>query len=539
MREQVLIVGCGPTGLILAHELLRRGVGCRVVDKRPSAAGSTRAFTVHARTMEMFDHMGLAHRVEELREICPGNIFRFLGANISDDKIPILDFSRLTNTRYNYYGKVNQNDLEQALRDSLAGKYSVRPEWQTECRSVKQDDARITVSLRHLDTGEEETVHPQWLIGADGVHSTVRKQLGLMFDESESYNMTMSMVDVELEGYKGDGAWVNYYVNQDSFLLVTRLPGDKYRVYLAGAMESLLQDHPPQVAFQMGLDNFETGARIRRMDWSSTWRIHKIIAESYSAGRVYLCGDATHVHSPNGGQGMNACMQDAFNLGWKMANVIKGISPETVLASYEAERKPIAEQVTAGANRMHEMLFNKEIHIRDRYKLSQDPGWHDETIYRISGLSHNYCDTIPVPSGVSPLEKGMKTGERAADATLSDRAPKRRLHDLFRHTDFTLMLLPETGNSSEIGQCATIAKILDERYGEHVQCIVVAGELVDGFDYDHTFIDYTGETGGVYGKSETGRMILIRPDLYIGYRSPINELAPLLEHLDSWLYRKS
>src|SRR3546814_9423618 len=100
--------------------------------------------------------------------------------------------------------------------------------------------------------------------------------------------------------------------------------------------------------------------------------------------------DATHVHSPAGGQGMNACMQDAFNLGWKLALMIQKRSPHNVLESYATERRPIAEQVTAGADRMHQILFNASIPVADRFKLTQDPNWHDEAIMRISALSHNY-----------------------------------------------------------------------------------------------------------------------------------------------------
>src|SRR5690606_10435993 len=152
----------------------------------------------------------------------------------------------------------------------------------------------------------------------------------------------------------------------------------------------LLQDNEPREAFQKGLDYFETGAAIRAMDWSSSWVIRKIVGDVYRKGNVILCGDATHVHSPAGGQGMNACMQDAFNLGWKLAHVIRGYAQAGVLDTYATERRPIAEQVTDGANRMHQILFKGEIAIADRYKLTQNPEWHDEAIYLISGLSHNY-----------------------------------------------------------------------------------------------------------------------------------------------------
>jgi 2-polyprenyl-6-methoxyphenol hydroxylase-like FAD-dependent oxidoreductase len=157
----VLIVGCGPTGLIVAHELLRRGISRRLVDKRPAPQSSTRAFTVHARTMEMFDHMGIAHRVDEVRAICPGNLFHLKGIDLPPDQMPTLDFRRLKNTQYNYYGKVNQNDLDQILRDGLAANHSVFPEFDTECVAVRREGEELSAHLIHGGDGERKEVgHP-------------------------------------------------------------------------------------------------------------------------------------------------------------------------------------------------------------------------------------------------------------------------------------------------------------------------------------------------------------------------------------------
>ena len=137
--------------------------------------------------------------------------------------------------------------------------------------------------------------------------------------------MTMSMVDAALSGYNGDRSWVNYYVADKGFLLLTGLPGGRFRLYLAGALEAYLKEGTPQQAFQRALDFFATGATIETIEWSSSWLIRKVVGDVYSEGRTILCGDATHVHSPAGGQGMNACMQDAFNLGWKLALLAHGV----------------------------------------------------------------------------------------------------------------------------------------------------------------------------------------------------------------------
>ena len=292
--------------------------------------------------------------------------------------------------------------------------------------------------------------------------------LELSFEEKDTYAMSMSMVDVRLEGYKGDADWVNYYVADKGFMLLTSLPGNKYRMYLAGQLESYLKNSTPRDAFQKGLDFFDTGARITGLDWSSTWMINKVICDTYRKDRVVLCGDATHVHSPAGGQGMNACMQDAFNLGWKLSLVIKGLAPDSILDTYQQERKPIAEQVTEGSNRMHQVLFNANVSIADRYKLTQDQSWHDEAIYRISGLSHNYdtgpAGNLPLLEHIARVEPGI----RAADVVMSHAAPRRRLYDVFRHTDFTLLLLSGEGaKDSDVSR--TTAAAVKHRFGHRVQ----------------------------------------------------------------------
>lgn len=532
---EVLVVGAGPTGLILCHELLRRGVKCRLIERRPSPSGSTRAFTLHARTMEMFDHMGIASRIDELREVCPGNRFHFRELSDSPDKSPVLDFRRLPGTRYNYYGKVNQCDLDQVLRESLASKYSFYPEYGLEYVSSEAADDSVSVRIKPTqDGGKEEIVSVPWLVGADGSASGVRESLGLAFVQNDSNSMTMSMVDVHLDGFNGDHAWVNYYVSAKGFMLVTGLPGNKFRLYLAGEMEKFLKEGTPQEAFQRGLDFFDTGAHIVAMDWSSSWIIRKIVGETYFRGRTILCGDATHVHSPAGGQGMNACMQDAFNLGWKLSLLIRGEAQESILDTYPAERRPIAEQVTQGADRMHQILFNASIPVNERFELTQDPNWHDEAILRISALSHNYRGVDGVAADLVLAANDVRPGDRAPDCVFSETAPKRRLYDVLRHTEFTLLVLVGTSRQAR-DDAGALGSAIAKRFGKRVKTVAVAADAVQGFDYDHTILDPAGQLRKAYGGAAEDQLILVRPDLYVGFRGALGSKESLGAYLEKWL----
>ena len=531
---QVLVVGAGPTGLIVCHELLRRGIRCRLIEKHTAPSGSTRAFTLHARTMEMFDHLGLASRIDELREVCPGNRFHFRELSLSPEESPTLDFEKLPGTRYNYYGKVNQNDLDKALRDSLAANFDFHPEYGTEYIRGEPFDEYVNVTLRHTTGGDRiEEVQVPWLIGADGSRSAVRSTLGATFDQGEIKSMTMSMVDARLVDYRGDRNWVNYYVSAKGFMLVTGLPGGKFRIYLAGELEKLLEKGSPVEAFQEGLDFFDTGARIEAMDWSSTWEIRKIVGETYARGRVLLCGDATHVHSPAGGQGMNACMQDAFNVGWKLALVIQGRARDGILQTYADERRPIAEQVTEGADRMHQILFNASIPVAERFKLTQNPSWHSEAILRISGLSHNYRGVDGVTAGVELEESNPLPGDRAPDCVLSELPPRRRLYDLTRHPGFTLLYLCD--DLSRARDCyLELAASLRGDHGHLVRSILVVPTWLEGVDPDSLQVDAGSRLRMTYG-GEATQLILIRPDLYIGFRGSELAVPDLHDYLRKWV----
>lgn len=531
--HDVLIVGAGPAGLILAGELLRRGITCRIIEARAKPSSSTRAFTIHARTMEMFDHIGLAHRIDELRELCPGNLFFFKGAGDASIEPPCLDFRQLSDTQYNYYGKVNQNDLDRTLRENLSAHHDVRPDFGCTYVGHSETDDHVTVEIERED-GAREYALARWLVGADGSKSAVRTHLGGTFEEKAGGPMTMSMVDARMSGFRGDRAWVNYFVADKGFMLVTGLPGGKYRLYLAGELENYLKDNEPREAFQRGLDFFETGATIDSLDWSSTWLIRKIVGDIYRRGRTVLCGDATHVHSPAGGQGMNACMQDAFNLGWKLALVIRGEAAPDILDTYEQERKPIAQQVTEGADRMHQVLFNAQIGIEDRFRLTQDPAWHDEAIRRISGMSHNYRGIDGATGGTAPSADGPQPGDRAPDIILSDSPPRLRIYDLCRHPGFTLLLFPGRDGAGA-RKAADIAADVHDRFGARVKCIAVADQAVDGFDADHMAIDPHGAAAGIYAQDDGTGLALVRPDLFLGFRGALDDGDDLLAYLGKWL----
>jgi hypothetical protein len=226
-------------------------------------------------------------------------------------------------------------------------------------------------------------------------------------------------------------------------------------------------------------------------------------------------------------------MQDGFNLGWKLAMVVRGEAQPSILDSYEAERRPIAEQVTAGAHAMHQIIMAHGTGLEDRFGLTDRPGWHEETINRISGLSNHYRDAAAVPEGLIEMD-GPRPGDRAPDATL-DSYSERRIFDLLRHPRFTLMLMPAGDTAKEIAECREIVAAVSERYDASVKCIVIGSGSNSDFDAHQFVVDETGETALHYGRSNVGRLYLVRPDGYIGFRCSLPEKKHLLAHLEQWL----
>jgi 2-polyprenyl-6-methoxyphenol hydroxylase-like FAD-dependent oxidoreductase len=522
---QVLIVGAGPTGLILAHELLRRKVPVRLVEKRQGPSHTTRAMTVHARSMEMFEHMGLAHRLEEVCLECPGNIYHF--PHLPEDEQPRTDYRTLP-TRFPFYYKINQNDFEQVLREHLLAQYSVVPEYQTEVTWVEQDAEQVRVSITLPDGRVEEQVYP-WVVGCDGVRSFVREAAGIEFVGERV--AAMAMMDVELGNVTFDDRWMNYYFNKDLFMNCTKLPGKNWRIYMSEPTGEFVYAEDKRAAFQEVADRIGVGFTVGEPEWATSWEILNNIAERYRNERLLICGDASHVHSPSGGQGMNGCMQDAFNLGWKLAAVWHGHGEVAILDTYEQERKPIGEQVSEGAMATHHIVMGFGIEPEERLELTQLPNWEHDTIRLVSGLAHTYRDVVRLPAGLTPVG-GPRPGDRAPDALLTVE-PRKRLYDVCRHPRFTLLVVP--GDSVETVEAGRLLRDeLERRFAGQVHCHLVGAGTDSGFDFDHRTPDETGEIVERYELDARGRFILIRPDLYLGMACLPQEGAAVAEYLEQW-----
>lgn len=325
---RVAIVGAGPTGLALAVTLAEAGVGFVLLDKLAEGANTSRAGVVHARTLEVLDELGASAPLIER-----GLVINRFRVRDGVRKLAELDFSGLP-TPHPYTLLVPQYDTEAVLLARLRelGGDVHRP---YEVAKAEQDDDGVTLTMA---TGE--TLRAEYAVGADGMHSVVREAAGIGFTGS-AYEQSFVLADVTMDWAPGRDE-VSLQFNAAGLVVIAPLPQDRYRVVATVA------DAPrePDAAYvQRILDERAPGqAKVTGMVWSSRFRVHHRVADSYRNGRLLLAGDAAHVHSPAGGQGMNTGIQDAFALGRAIA--------QDRLDGYEAQRRPVAERVVAFTDRM-------------------------------------------------------------------------------------------------------------------------------------------------------------------------------------------
>jgi 2-polyprenyl-6-methoxyphenol hydroxylase-like FAD-dependent oxidoreductase len=333
----VLVIGAGPSGLTLAASLVKKGVATTVVDRQPAGANTSRAAVVNSRTLEVLEVLDVSRRLVKEGVQAP----RFTIRDGRRTLIPV-DFSVLP-TDYPYSLMVPQATTERLLLDRLTelGGTVLRPKTLT---SVAQDADGVTAAF-----DDRDVIRARYVVGADGVHSTVRKQAGIGF-EGGVYQESFTLADVRLHGEAPADEVILFWATA-GLTVVAPLPGDIYRIVapVADAPEA------PSAAFiQRLLDERGLGAGrmvVTDVIWGSRFRIHHRVADTYRAGRLLLAGDAAHAHSPAGGQGMNLGIQDGVALADALADVLAG-AHNAGLDVYSAARRPIAQQVVEMTDRL-------------------------------------------------------------------------------------------------------------------------------------------------------------------------------------------
>jgi 2-polyprenyl-6-methoxyphenol hydroxylase-like FAD-dependent oxidoreductase len=475
-EPQVLIVGAGPTGLALALSLARNGVACRVIDRNAAPAPHSRALAIMPRTLELLFLFGLAPAF-----LARGKPVRGIEAHDRNGKLAAAS-SREIDSAYPYLLSLEQSETERLLAEAVAAA-GVSVERGVELLQFEALGERVTAGLRRLD-GATETASTAWLVGYDGAHSTIRHALKLPF-EGVAYPDDLRLIDVTLSGL-APADRVQVFLRDDGPLAAIPLPGEN-RWRLIGIVPPGF-DAPEASAewFAGRLHAVARDARIEAAEWILRFTIHRRIVPAYRHGRVFLAGDAAHIHSPTGGQGMNTGLQDAFNLGWKLAAVIHGAAPDALLDTYDSERRQVAARVLRLTDLATRRVTARGPVVRALRRLFAP------IVLGLPIVRRRLFDGF---AGVSARLEGAAVGPgggaRIADLPLiAPDGAAVRLHALLRPDGYTLFLL-DGARLRLLGQPAATRTVNVMRYAE-----------------GRAYLD----PGGVLAARYRAAAIMVRPD---------------------------
>ena len=338
---EVAVVGAGPAGLTIASLLAAYGVKTVVFDRAAGPARYSRAAVVHARTLETLEPLGV---VDEM--LSKGVVVTHFSVRDRDRRLLAVHFGELS-TPYPYTLMLPQDETEHLLRGALHDQGG-EILWEHEVTDVRQYTSEVGLTVRSLQ-GDRQ-VRARYVVGCDGMHSSVREAVDIPF-EGETYPQSFVLADVRMDWGLPNNE-VQLFFSPDGLVVVAPLPHGRHRIV------ATLDEAPPEPTLddvQALLDARGPRApqsRIEEIIWSSRFRVSRKLAVRFHEGRVFLCGDAAHVHSPAGGQGMNTGIQDAANLAWKLALVLRGCASPSLLDSYERERRQVAQDVVSMTDRL-------------------------------------------------------------------------------------------------------------------------------------------------------------------------------------------
>ncbi|WP_328830513.1 FAD-dependent monooxygenase [Streptomyces sp. NBC_00252] len=493
-NEDVLIAGAGPTGLTLAVELARRGAGVRIVDAAPVPHRESRGKGLQPRTLEVLEDVGITERA-----LAAGTTrlpFRkyFDGAHVSDTD-PFADARPTPDAPYERGLLIGQWQVEKLLRERLA-EFGIGVESGTEVTGFEQDEDGVTAFL--ADGGR---IRAGYLVGCDGGRSRVRKAMGVRFDGTTDETQSMVVGDVEAEGISRD-VWHQWFASDGAGVMLCPMPGTNSFQFQSGPeLGADGEPLPPSLeSFQRIFDRYAgvPGVTLTDPTWLSVWRVNVRMADRLRVGRVLLAGDAAHIHPIAGGLGMNTGIQDAYNLGWKLALATAGLAGPGLLDTYEEERLPVAAW-TLG--------ISTELYARVREAV-REPGTGVEaaapppmgTGYRWSSLARG---SLADPRTASdPATVGdpavLRPGDRAPDAPCLDAAGDPvRLFQVYADPRFTLL-----------GFGAEVASAVGKLGAEHAG--LVQAFAIDGGDLR----DHEGHAHRAYGVTDPA-LVLVRPDNHV------------------------
>jgi len=538
----VLVAGAGPVGLTAALALTKRGVRCRIVDKNAARTDKSKALVLWSRSLEILDDLGgaapfLAAGMRAHGASLYADGRRLVHAVLDDVESP-----------YPFALMIPQSETERVLEGTLAAQ-GVQVERRVELTRLVADADGVATTLRHAD-GREEQLRTPWVVACDGAHSTVRHQLGLEFAGEVEPNDWI-LADVEVEGTIASDE-ISLFWHRNGVLALFPIGPGRFRVIADLGLASNAE-HPadPTLAQTQALldERGPGGLVLHAPHWLAGFRINERKLNDYRHGRVLLAGDAAHIHSPAGGQGMNTGMQDAYNLGWKLALVHAGRARDSLLDTYSSERSAVGDLVLRNAAAMTRVATARNPVAQElRNRLAP-------LIASLGFVQARFKATLSelaIEYGTSPLSGehrglaahawllggGVAPGARAPDGALVDAQSGAArtlftLRDAGRHA--LLLFAGAHPDAASTTALAAIARTLVARFGDDaIAPLLIVAPGSAGSVTLPTFVDPDLALHKRYAAG-VDALYLIRPDGYVGFRSQPATLEHVTAHLERYL----
>ncbi len=503
-KTDVLIIGAGPTGLALACQLIRYGIDFVIIDKNETTTPHSKAIGVQARTLEIYEQIGIADKLVDLGWKAE-KARMIVGGEVRGE----VDFSDIGKGMSDYpYVLIAEQGRHEALVYDFIKSNGKDVRWTTELESFSQEGSGVSAVIKNA-AGESETVEAKFLVGCDGAKSPVRNALGLTF-EGSTFERMFYVADVQIDWkFKNDSLMV--FLMKHNLLAFFPMKGeDRWRI--VGTFPEEFAKDEGEILYEEIEEQIKRDAEleldITNVNWFSTYKVHTRHVNKFSEGRCFLAGDAAHIHTPAGAQGMNTGIQDAYNLAWKLAMVLRGMAGEKILGTYNEERLENAENLLKTTDRFFNLVASPEpvltylrMHVfpyvagvafsLDAVKKFVFP--------RISQIAINYRHSS-FSDHTNDGGFGVKAGDRMPYFTIDGQS----IYDKLRDPKFHLISFSD-GRSEE-------------------SSVALANEFEDIVDVHR--IPIYPNVAEVFGSNESFN-VLLRPDNYIATISNDTSVAPI------------
>ncbi len=511
----VLIVGAGPTGLMLACQLLRFGVGFRIIDKNQDRSQESRAFGIQARSMEIFQNLGIADEFLKRAEVAHLVNF-YLNGKLSLELN--FDLLGLPATPFPHIFFLPQSETETILINYIE-QHGKKIERQTILNNFNQNAERVEAIIQNLVTQEQQSITCHYIVGCDGAHSTVREVLKIPF-KGAAYQQDFFLADAMVTwGKPMRSSFMMFYDSTGIFLHLPITP----QVSRVIGVDALGGKNTENNAIER--QEIENLARrithqpisIENPVWATRFHLHHRVVDQYRKGRGFLAGDAAHIHSPVGAQGMNTGLQDAANLAWKIAGVLKANMPEGLLTTYSTERQWVGKNLTQTTDRFFSLLTTRNVLIKMVrpwiltifFKcMGYIPQLQKKVFWLMSQLGIHYPHNY--------FLEGPKAGQRAKDAPVGSST----LYTLFKQSPFTLLIFFRKKANHVINESKL--QFIDKSFGKWIKIY----KFIDADD-NRTLFEH-------YEIKNSGGIFFIRPDGYVAFHQNNTDIKPLIHYLKKY-----